>query len=986
MEDFFMGRLFCRIFPVLFVCCTLAEAALPFSLEPKLPRKIQIGKHTELVLKADDLEIVTPEKPVPAVEIAAKELADALSRRFKAKIPVVNKPSGKRKAIRIGDAVFARTLGVDVSKLDRDGFVIRTFPDGVLIAGRDGTSDPKRTFGSIGVRGEWGSLFGAYDFLERFAGVRYFYVNDLGVVVPKSKVLNLPSIDIYDRPDFLERRFNDYNHGHRPIRRYPGWDSGLNMFRSRVATVQIPSSHGLAQLGYTDRFRKSHPEYFALDHTGKRMIRTPEGYGKTHLCYSSAIRDEIVKDGISYLNGEPPTVRGILDKQKRCRWGYLFPPNTPFFNIMPHDGLQLCCCPECKKHFSKGEQATSDYLWSFFNDVARRIGKEKPEAFVTTVAYAQYRPVPTIPVEKNLLVMLAIRGPWNEYSPALRDADIEKLRTWNKKLGQKVWLWTYPGKYHGNMPGIPHTTPRSLKSFIKRAQPYIFGLYIECETDVLFFNYLTYYIFGKVAWNPDADVEALLDDHVRSLYGPAAKPMKDFFDSIERNWARIASNVVDTALGPATIYPSDLVLWSKIYSPDELKRLSGLFDQAEKLAAKDPDKDYLARVKFARREILDSILNQAAVYTQANDSVKAWRGAMQECRTPVKIDGNLDEEAWKNAPSFALHGLNGKPAEVKTGVKVLFDQENFYFGFECEEPETGKIVAADRKSDDKAIWTDSDVEIFLSPDGDREHFYQLMINAKGSLADLEVQKKVELFAWNSNAEVRTSITPGKKWTAEIRLPRSSMKSISKAGILADFSRHRVLEQTKIGTEYYNWSPFVRKCGDVSRFGTLTFEPDKRINLLDCPDFDQPVIKGRCIGKSWEAGKKIMRDEQIFLTGSASLKLDSSCPHVKQYLRKIKPNTTYEISFFAKMEKIKKLESQWSGFFMRFDPQDNKAQYFPTPPVQFDGTCPWTRFTFRVRTGNTVGLNKKTPYLGISLRKASGTLWIDHIEMYEVKEK
>ena len=108
--------------------------------------------------------------------------------------------------------------------------------------------------------------------------------------------------------------------------------------------------------------------------------------------------------------------------------------------------------------------------------------------YLTTMAYGEYRKIPSMKIADNLLVMLALRGPWNEYLPKTQAGDMELLKAWCEKLGQKTWLWTYPGKYYGHMQGIPHTTPRALASFIKRARPYIFGLYIECESDVLICN------------------------------------------------------------------------------------------------------------------------------------------------------------------------------------------------------------------------------------------------------------------------------------------------------------------------------------------------------------------------------------------------------------------------------------------------------------------------------------------------------------------
>ena len=960
--------------------CLAGAEKLPFSIDPKHPRKITLGKKPLLSLAPGNFEIVEG-NTTDVVKFAAQEIAEALSEVFGKKITPVKKASGKKIAICLGDIKLAKELKVDPADFDRDGFVIKTYKNKILIIGRDDPkSRPMRHAYGTGNKGEWGTLFGAYDFLERFAGVRFYFPGKLGVHYPAAKALTIPAVDIYDRPDFLQRRFNDYNHGGRPIRRYAGWSGQKNILRNRAETIYIPNCHGIAYLGYPHRFAKSHPEYFALNVNGKRMTALGDRHDLSQVCYSSAIKDEIAKDAISFLKNEAPQVRGIKNRHNKISWNSVHRPGLPCFNIMPNDSAYLCRCAKCQEHFSKGTQATTDYFWKFFSDICAQVKRSGVPGYLTTMAYADYRPIPTQKIPDNLLVMLALRGPWNEYLPKQQQKDVELLKAWKAKLGQKTWLWTYPGKYGGNMPGIPHTTPRAIASFIKRVKPYIFGLYIECETDVLMHNYLTYHIFGKLSWNPDTDVEKLLDEHARVFYGPAAVPMKEFFDSIERNWQKIAANVVETSAGPKTIYPSELILWSKIYSPAELKRLNGLFDKAEKLAANDRIR--LPRIKFVRKEFMEPLMAEANKFHSANDAVQSWSFPMVPARETVKIDGKLDEEIWKNSPAFHLSGLQGAPAEVQSVAKMTYDKDYFYFGFRWGEPHTAKIAAADRKFDDRELWKDSTAEIFISPDGRRDHFYQIMVNARGQICDLLVNKGAEEHSWNSNALVKTRIEPGKAWYGEIRIPRKSMPASMADGIRVNFARYRVLNGMKVATECYSWSPFVRKLNEVSRFGKLLFNaPAAKPNLLTDPDFKLPLQRK----DSW-AVNRAGYDSKVFMTAGNAIKLDCStkCYSAYQRLNKLKPDTDYQVRFFVRLEKVKKQLPKWSGFYIRFDFGNGKVQYFPAPPVQMDGSCPWTGFKFNVRTPRDFNRNQKA-YINFVLRKASGCAWIDHISITELSK-
>ena len=956
------------------VLCFGAGPSLPFSIDPKIPRKIDVGKKPVLTLTPGNFDVVAG-RDIPAVKLAAKEIADALSEVFGTPVKPVTKGTGKAVEILVGDLEFARKLGVDPGKFDRDGFVIRTDGNKILIIGRDlPGSAPLRSAGKIGLKGEWATLFGAYDFLERFAGVRYYFPGKLGTCIPKAKELAIPEVDIYDRPDFLQRRFNDWNYSG-PIRRYPGWNGALNRLRNRSETLQIPNCHGLAYLGYYYRFKDTHPEYFGLNANGKHMFRLRDGRDDSHLCYSSGIREEIVKDAVSFLKGEPASVRGIRNERGNAAYAYLFPAGLPCFNIMPNDGAYLCRCPACWKHFSKGPQATTDHYWQFFSDICEGVKKSGVPGFLTTMAYGDYRPIPTQRIPDNLLVMLAMRGPWNEYRPAVQEKDVELLKAWNAKLGQKTWLWTYPGKYYGLMQGIPHSTPRAIGSFIKRVRPYIFGLYIGCDSDVVLFNYLNYHVLGKLSWNTDTDVEKLLDDHARSLFGPAANPMKEFFDSVEKHWARIAAYVVETAEGPKIIYPSELTLWNEIYSPAEIKRLKGLFDQAGKLAGKD--ELVLERISFIRREFFGPLLAEAEKFAKVNDAVRMWRFAFPE----FKGKGAPSEKEWAAAPAFHLAGLGGKAAEVPTLARAMYDAENFYFRFECGEKETEKIRAFKRPYDQGRgdVWEDSDVEIFISPDGDRKHLYQLLVNSLGSWADLEITEGVHNYKWNSNAKVSAKIIPGKGWQADIVLPRSSMRKAALEGILVNFSRHRVMKGVEVKTPYYCWSPFARNFSDVSRFGALLFKPEAGKNLLINPDFAPARMKGR-----WHMNKQSSLDRRYFLTEGCSVKLrcgDAVTSELFQYFKGVKPDTDYEVSFFLRMDKVKKKESTWSGFYVRFDHSNGTSVNYPPYSVQLEGTCPWTGFSFRVHTPKDFNAKKKA-YINFILRKAEGVAWVDHVQLRE----
>jgi len=52
---------------------------------------------------------------------------------------------------------------------------------------------------------------------------------------------------------------------------------------------------------------------------------------------------------------------------------------------------------------------------------------------------------------------------------------------------------------------------------------------------------LNYYVVARLHWNPEQDVDALVDDYCRAGFGPAAKPVRRYFDGLEALMNEVAA-------------------------------------------------------------------------------------------------------------------------------------------------------------------------------------------------------------------------------------------------------------------------------------------------------------------------------------------------------------------------------------------------------------------------------------------------------------
>ena len=159
-----------------------------------LPRNIQTGQKTVLTLTGKNTSIVIPSDAGKTLRFAARELQEFLSQILKSKIPLINAP-GKGNNIILGDTSWSRKAGLDAGKLARDGYYIKTSGNHIFIVGRDA---PGRDIDRILEKGgawdfdfERATLFGVYDFLERFGDVRFYFSGELGTVVPQKKQLDI---------------------------------------------------------------------------------------------------------------------------------------------------------------------------------------------------------------------------------------------------------------------------------------------------------------------------------------------------------------------------------------------------------------------------------------------------------------------------------------------------------------------------------------------------------------------------------------------------------------------------------------------------------------------------------------------------------------------------------------------------------------------------------------------------------------------------
>ena len=959
----------------------------PPHMPKRLPKICRTGK-TVLELNGKNANIVIAPQAFRSTAFAAKELAALLGKVLGAQIPVTKAPAPGKVNIFLGFNEWSAKAGIDPAKHHAESYTIKITGKALFIAGPDAAKsypEPSLKSGVWPNMYERATLFGVYEFLERFANCRFYFPGELGTILPRTNALTLPETEIFDYPDFITRKVSIYQGSWpgKPASDRARTEKNLAAMRYRAATAYVPCCHGLSRLGYIHRFGKSNPEYFALMTNGQRH-NNPALPHPGALCYSSGIREEVYQDVKSFLLNEPASKRGVRTSYGSVSWdpsGF----QKGYADIMPQDSYYRCECAKCRTVFGEGPNYATDFMWNFTAEIANRLKKEKIPGYVCMMAYRPYRGIPKVKLPDNVLVMVAERGPWGLYNPEGQKKDLAEIIAWTKKLNFKVWLWNYLCKFGKTaFTGVPSPTPRAAVLYLKQVTPYITGTYFESETDRFINNYLVYYLHGKYSWNNKVDTDALIAEHHRLMFGKAAKEMDQLFRFFEDIWLKeIVGRQVDTDLGPTVVPPSDHDLWNKIYTAARIKEVRAAFDRAEKLVK--TDRPSLARVKLFRQEWLDALAAARAEYIERTDAAG-------------KFACSLTSPAWLRP--FQWDSPITKPP-VKAQVTISETPEEFVFTYDCEEPRPGDQVAISRPRDNNEIWRDSGVELFLNPSGDRKNFYQLILNIKGSLFDqklvLQGTKAAGNPAWNSKA--RCSVTPtAKGYKAVIRVPKTSLGKYDPKGFPVNFARNRILSRESKGhAMLYTWSPFLKGFHDLENYGTLKLLPEKKpLDLIDNGTFSAPA-KGRFFGKwfmmpGMQKGQSWELDKQEFFTAPPSIRF-STAPesklkdfYVGQLFKEMKPSTTYRFSVYLRYENVKPSRK---GGGITFNFFDGRNTWFPANKLT--GTeKQWSRQSFVFTTPPDLFRKDRkgkvmVPYLRMRLLYATGTVWFDDVTLEEIKK-
>jgi len=209
---------------------------------------------------------------------------------------------------------------------------------------------------------------------------------------------------------------------------------------------------------------------------------------------------------------------------------------------------------------------------------------------------------------------------------------------------------------------------------------------------------------------------------------------------------------------------------------------------------------------------------------------------------PVQVDGKMDEAAWGTTQVDEMGEIGMGATSVRTRVRILYDDDNLYLGFECEEPLAERLVSGWWKSHgrDGKIYSQDCLEIFVDPVGDLAQYYHFICSAmpdstydaalglhKDPIHPLYNKSDPE---WDGKWTYAGAVdVDAKRWVVEIAIPFATLNvDAPNKGSLwkMNLGRERFVQNADRGDgELFMWSPNLEERSFHSRaaFGDLVFD-------------------------------------------------------------------------------------------------------------------------------------------------------------------
>ncbi|MBE6598629.1 MAG: DUF4838 domain-containing protein [Ruminococcaceae bacterium] len=449
------------------------------------------------------------------------------------------------------DIAWLRETGEEGSaeRYGDDGFAIRQLDGAIYIFG----VTPR------------GALNGVYDFIEENMGVLWTRADEeTGLIYDEMPTVTAEKVDYREKSPFGLRGWTLAMEGtyayetevmlsrNKMNASMTRTTNGIDVWQNQNAIGIEPfiSNHNIKWwITESPSYDPDCREYWSTDENGNHAASAAES---SQVNIWSDVTVEVVADHVI----------AFLDE-------YKLQADIDYVGICLEDWEEPFVCPEqtASYEYAPGqfvEPSDSDYLstvfYSFMNKIARRVAEKHSDVIIHTYAYTFTEKTPRCGIEDNLYITFCtyfedLCFPTDEPKNSFAEDLWDNLQGWSDKT-KKMIFYNYYGcfsvspvferpiwsrmqadfryyaenGFHGMVPeGVSDLPGHTFRMTETPEGEYFY-------TDVWEMNTLTFWLYSKLAWNPEEDIDALIDYFCEKCYGDAAEPMREYYRLLELGW------------------------------------------------------------------------------------------------------------------------------------------------------------------------------------------------------------------------------------------------------------------------------------------------------------------------------------------------------------------------------------------------------------------------------------------------------------------
>ncbi len=546
-------------------------------------------------------------------------------------------PAADRPALVIGDCEETRAAGIDAAKLPAEGFVVKTASNRIYLVG--GPSGPASD----------GTAWAVADFLERFVGVRWYCPTPYGGrSLRPAATLVVPPVHYRDQPVFAYRRmYQDWywlqarSCDEQILPMVPGsgaegaetlWlGDHFRLMREGISWPYEAVQQGARIYEFMNNTLKTNAPLFALREDGSRSLAA--------FCYSAPELLACYLENLAraWDKGGKGTFLGGITRSSVTIW--------PSMDLGGNPIVATCRCPACRQMLAKGGEAL--LMGNFVQRVCEAVKPRWPDKKVIYVPWG----LPQCPAEltfpDNLVVNSIDLGTMGLlHQPAIRQEQEGVLRDWAAKSGRPVTMWIdFAGP--GDWTYGPVQFPQLVKEFYQSNRNRLDGGMVLTYGAACFVTAApTYYVWNRVLWNPDLDVEATLDELCQRLFGAGAASARELLRLECTRWQNTSLSR-PLRIAEQRVPPK---LFREIWPPAVVARMKTLRDQA--LAEIERTHDQAARRAFL-------------YWTWSMDAFIAYADSLGDTASSSPADAAAADAALDAAAAARFRGVSAATNQAR---------------------------------------------------------------------------------------------------------------------------------------------------------------------------------------------------------------------------------------------------------------------------------------------------------------------------------